>query len=49
MGFLQPNLPVVDHEVWDHLPRQERIVPMTRHFALHGFGSPDVVILSYIV
>jgi len=49
VGFLQPNLPVVDHEVWDHLPRQERIVPMTRHFALHGFGSPDVVILSYIV
>ncbi|UDY35184.1 DUF3556 domain-containing protein [Dermatobacter hominis] len=49
MGFLQPNLPVVDHDVWDHQSRQERIRPMARHFAEHGFGSPDVVILMYLV
>lgn len=49
MGFLQPNLPVVDHEVWDHQSRQERIRPMARHFAEHGFGSPDVVVLVYLV
>jgi len=49
MGFLQPNLPVVDHDVWDHQPRQERMRPMARHFAEHGFGSPDVVVLMYLV
>lgn len=49
MGFLQPNLPVVDHEVWDHQPRQERMRPMARHFAEHGFGSPDVVVLFYLL
>lgn len=47
MGFLQPNLPVVDHEVWGNQPRQERMVPMARHFALNGFGSPDVLIVFY--
>ena len=49
MGFLQPNLPVVDHDVWDHQSRQERIAPMTRHFAEYGFGSPDVVLVMYLV
>lgn len=49
MGFLQPNLPVVDHEVWDHQTRNERTRPMARHFAEHGLGSPDVVILGYLV
>lgn len=49
MGFLQPNLPVVDHDVWDHQSRQERMRPMARHFAEHGFGSPDVVILGYLM
>ncbi|MBX3313781.1 MAG: DUF3556 domain-containing protein [Actinobacteria bacterium] len=49
MGFLQPNLPEVDHEVWDDLPRDERMRPMFRHYAESGFGSPDVVILMYIV
>lgn len=49
MGFLQPNLPVVDHEVWDHQSRLDRMRPLARHFAEHGFGSPDVVILGYLV
>lgn len=49
MGFVEPNLPVVDHDVWDHQSRQERIVPMARHFAVNGFGSPDVVIVLYLV
>lgn len=49
MGFLQPNLPVVDHETWSRLPRQERLRPMARHFAEHGFGSPDVVVLMYVL
>jgi hypothetical protein len=49
MGFLQPNLPVVDHEVWDALPRQERMRPMARHFAEFGFGTPDVLIAFYLL
>ena len=49
MGFLEPNLPVVDHDEWDHQSRQDRIRPMARHFAEHGFGSPDVVVLMYLV
>ncbi|MBS1837610.1 MAG: DUF3556 domain-containing protein [Actinobacteria bacterium] len=49
MGFLQPNLPVVDHATWDHLSRQDRMRPLARHFAEFGFGSPDVVILGYLV
>lgn len=49
MGFLEPNLPVVDHEVWSRQTRQERTEPMARHFAEHGFGSPDVVVLFYVL
>ena len=49
MGFLQPNLPEVDHSTWHDLPRQERMRPMARHFAEHGFGSPDVLIVLYVV
>ncbi len=47
MGFIQPNLPEVDHAEWSTRTRQERTEPMARHFAEHGFGSPDVVILGY--
>ncbi len=49
MGFLKPNLPVVDHDTWDHESRQERMKPMARHFAEHGFGSPDVIVLFYFL
>jgi hypothetical protein len=49
MGFLQPNLPVVDHDTWHDLPRQDRMRPLARHFAEFGFGSPDVLILLYLV
>ncbi len=49
MGFLQPNLPVVDHDVWDRQSRQDRMRPLARHYAEHGFGSPDVVVLMYLL
>lgn len=49
MGFLQPNLPQVDHDTWDELPRQERMAPMARHFAEFGFGSPDGLIAFYAI
>ena len=47
MGFIQPNLPTVDHDTWDHESLQEKMRPMARHFAEHGFGSPDVLIVGY--
>ncbi len=47
LGFLQPNLPVVDHDEWDDLNRVERLVPLARHYAVNGFGSPDVLVVLY--
>ena len=49
MGFLQPNLPEIDHDTWSRGTRQERMRPLVRHFAEVGFGSPDVVTLIYVV
>ncbi|GAB3015895.1 DUF3556 domain-containing protein [Mycobacterium bourgelatii] len=46
MGFLKPNLPIVDVE-WTKLPRAERIVPMARHIAESGFGTPLVMHVMY--
>ena len=46
MGFIQPNLPVVDAE-WSTRPRAERIIPMTRHIAQNGFGTPLIMHVMY--
>ena len=46
MGFIQPNLPVVDAE-WSERPRAERIIPMTRHIAENGFGTPLIMHVMY--
>ncbi|MDT5221185.1 MAG: hypothetical protein QOF15_3290 [Mycobacterium sp.] len=46
MGFLKPNLPVVDAE-WTTRPRAERIAPMARHIAENGFGTPLVMHVMY--
>lgn len=47
MGFLRPNLPVVDVAEWREGTRAERIVPMARHIAENGFGTPLVMPLMY--
>ncbi|BBX42657.1 DUF3556 domain-containing protein [Mycobacterium simiae] len=47
MGFIQPNLPVVDMAEWSKLPRAERIVPMVRHIAQYGFGTPLIMHVMY--
>ncbi|MDM3975052.1 DUF3556 domain-containing protein [Mycobacterium marseillense] len=47
MGFIRPNLPVVDVADWSARPRAERIVPMARHIAQHGFGTPLVMHVMY--
>ncbi|MDT5232669.1 MAG: hypothetical protein QOI39_3169 [Mycobacterium sp.] len=47
MGFLQPNLPVVDLPEWSKGTRAERVVPMVRHIAENGFGTPLVMHVMY--
>ncbi|MGO9156590.1 DUF3556 domain-containing protein [Mycobacterium sp.] len=47
MGFIQPNLPVVDMAEWSKGTRAERIVPMARHIAENGFGTPLIMHVMY--
>lgn len=47
MGFIQPNLPVVDMPVWSKGTRAERVVPMMRHIAENGFGTPLIMPVLY--
>ena len=47
MGFIQPNLPVVDVAEWSKRPRAERVVPMARHIAQNGFGTPLIMHVMY--
>ena len=48
MGFLKPDLPVVDAD-WFTGTRAERIRPMARHWAEVGFGTPVVLHLFYVL
>jgi len=49
MGFLKQDAPVVDYEQWSKGTRAEKIVPMARHWAEVGFGTPVVLHLFYVV
>ncbi len=49
MGFLKQDIPVVDYEEWSKGTRAEKIVPMARHWAEVGFGTPVVLHLFYVV
>ncbi len=49
MGFLKQDAPVVDYEQWIKGTRAEKIVPMARHWAQAGFGTPVVLHLFYVV
>ncbi|NEW49069.1 DUF3556 domain-containing protein [Nocardia cyriacigeorgica] len=49
MGFLRPNLPVVDYAEWSKGTRSEKIRPMARHWAEVGFGTPAALHLFYVV
>lgn len=48
MGFLTQDAPVVDYAEWSKGSRAERIVPMARHWAEVGFGTPVVMHLFYV-
>jgi len=49
MGFMSPELPDVDHDTWQTLPRATRLQIVTRHWAEHGFGTPYAVYLLYLM
>ncbi|OBF30119.1 DUF3556 domain-containing protein [Mycobacterium sp. ACS4331] len=49
MGFLKPELPVVDFETWSAGTWSEKIRPMARHWAEVGFGTPVVLHLFYVL
>ena len=49
MGFLKQDAPVVDYEEWSKGTRAQKIVPMARHWAEVGFGTPVVLHLFYVV
>jgi Transmembrane protein of unknown function (DUF3556) len=49
MGFLKPDLPVVDFAQWSKGTRAEKIRPMARHWAEVGFGTPVALHLFYVV
>ena len=49
MGFLKPELPEIDIEEWSKGTRAEKIIPMARHWAEVGFGTPVVLHLFYVV
>jgi hypothetical protein len=49
MGFLKQDAPVVDYQDWSKGTRAEKIMPMARHWAEVGFGTPVVMHLFYVV
>ncbi|MFF9408152.1 DUF3556 domain-containing protein [Streptomyces anandii] len=49
MGFLAPNTADVDLRQWRSRPYQQRIRPLAEHWTLHGFGTPGIVHLLYLV
>src|SRR5260370_6929119 len=49
MGFLKQDTPQIDFEEWSKGTRAEKIVPMARHWAEVGFGTPVVLHLFYVV
>ncbi len=49
MGFLKPDLPVVEFDEWSTGTWSEKVRPMARHWAEVGFGTPVVLHLFYVV
>src|SRR6201995_2907878 len=49
MGFLKQDTPEIDFEEWSKGTRAEKIIPMARHWAEVGFGTPIALHLFYVV
>jgi hypothetical protein len=49
MGFITPELPDVDPDIWPTLPAASRLQVVTRHWVEHGFGTPSAIYLLYVI
>jgi Transmembrane protein of unknown function (DUF3556) len=49
MGFLKQDAPQINFEEWSKGTRAEKIIPMARHWAEVGFGTPVALHLFYVV
>jgi Transmembrane protein of unknown function (DUF3556) len=49
MGFTKPDLPAVEPENFLRLPLMERMRILATHWVEHGFGSPRMVHMIYIL
>ncbi|ANW66305.1 hypothetical protein BCA37_24460 [Mycobacterium sp. djl-10] len=49
MGFLKQTTPQIDFEQWSRGTRAEKIMPMARHWAEVGFGTPVALHLFYVL
>jgi hypothetical protein len=49
MGFLKQDAPQINFEEWRKGTRAEKIIPMARHWAEVGFGTPVALHLFYVV
>jgi len=49
MGFLKQDTPQIDFQEWSKGTRAEKIIPMARHWAEVGFGTPVALHLFYVV
>lgn len=49
MGLISPRLPDLDYEEWQAKPLMQRIKPMAQDWAEGGFGTPDAVLVLYVV
>ncbi|MHA7662338.1 DUF3556 domain-containing protein [Mycolicibacterium sp. HS_4_1] len=49
MGFLKQDTPVIDFAEWSKGTRAQKIVPMARHWAETGFGTPVALHLFYVL
>ncbi|OBG31391.1 MULTISPECIES: DUF3556 domain-containing protein [Mycolicibacter] len=49
MGFLKQDTPQIDFAEWSKGTRAEKIMPMARHWAEVGFGTPVLLHLFYVV
>jgi hypothetical protein len=49
MGFLKQDTPVIDYAEWSKGTRAQKIIPMARHWAEVGFGTPVALHLFYVV
>ena len=48
MGFLKQDTPQIDFDQWSKGARAEKIMPMARHWAEVGFGTPVLLHLFYV-